>query len=341
MINLNIPIFGNPLISIIIPVHNQFKYTYHCISSIINIDPILPYEIIIADDSSSDNTKIIEKFIYNIIVIHNEKKYNFLVNCNRASKFAKGKYLLFLNNDTKVKKEWLISLVNLIESDDKIGMVGSKLIYPNGILQEAGGIVFNDGECLNYGKGYNADLPEFNYVKEVDYISGASIIIRKYIWDIIGGFDERFSPAYYEDTDLAFELRKLGFKVMYQPKSVAILFEGISNGKNIKSEIKRYQEINKYKFIKKWRKELINQENKNNTFISRDRGHYKNRILVIDKYVPIFEKSAGERCTFIYINLLKELGFQITLFGNDFQKNEPYSSILQQRGIEILYGDIE
>lgn len=278
--------------------------------------------------------------MYNIIVLHNDKKYNFLVNCNRASKFARGKYLLFLNNDTKVNKEWLISLVNLIESDDKIGMVGSKLIYPNGILQEAGGIVFNDGECSNYGKGYNADLPEYNYVKEVDYISGASIIIRKTVWDLIGGFDERFSPAYYEDTDFAFELRKLGYKVMYQPKSVVIHFEGISNGKNIKSGIKRYQEINKYKFIKKWKKELINQENKNNTFISRDRSYFKNRILVIDKYVPNFEKSAGERCTFLYINLLKELGFQITLIGNDFQKIEPYSSILQQRGIEILYGDI-
>ena len=304
------------------------------------INPILPYEIIIADDLSSDNTKIIENFIFNIIVLHNDKKHNFLLNCNRASKFARGKYLLFLNNDTKVNKEWLISLVNLIESDDKIGMVGSKLIYPNGILQEAGGIVFNDGECSNYGKGYNADLPEYNYVKEVDYISGASIIIRKYIWDLIGGFDERFSPAYYEDTDLAFELRKLGYKVMYQPKSVVIHFEGISNGKNIKSGIKRYQEINKYKFIKKWKKELINQENKNNIFISRDRGYYKNRILVIDKYVPNFEKSAGERCSFLYINLLKELGFQITLIGNDFKKIEPYSSILQQRGIEILYGDI-
>ena len=282
----------------------------------------------------------LEFYIKNIIILHNEKQYNFLINCNIASKVAKGKYILFLNNDTKVNKEWLYYLVKLIESDDKIGMVGSKLIYPNGILQEAGGIVFNDGSCSNFGKWQNADLPEYNYVKEVDYISGASIIIRKSIWNDIGGFDERFSPAYYEDTDLAFEMRKHGYKVMYQPKSVVIHFEGISNGKNVKYGIKRYQEINKYKFIKKWRKELKNQENRNNTFISRDRGYNKNRILVIDKYVPNFEKSAGERCTFMYMNLFKEIGFQITLIGNDFKKSEPYTSILQQNGIEIIYGNI-
>ena len=340
MVILNVPIFEKPLISIIIPVHNQFKYTYHCIASILNINPILPYEIIIADDLSIDNTKIIENFIKNIIILHNEKKYNFLINCNRASKIAKGKYILFLNNDTKVNKEWLFYLVNLIENDEKIGMVGSKLIYPNGILQEAGGIVFNDGGCSNYGKGYNADFPEYNYVKEVDYISGASIIIRKSLWDTIGGFDERFSPAYYEDTDLAFELRKHGYKVMYQPKSVVIHFEGISNGKDIKYGIKKYQAINKYKFIEKWKNELISQENKNNIFIARDRGYNKNRILIIDKYVPNFEKSAGERCTFNYINLIKEIGLQVTFIGNDFQKIEPYTSILQQNGIEILYGNI-
>jgi GT2 family glycosyltransferase len=340
IIILNVQIFEKPLISIIIPVHNQFKYTYHCVSSILNDNSILPYEIIIADDLSTDNTKIIESYIKNIIIIHNDKKYNFLLNCNRASRFASGKYIIFLNNDTKVNKEWLISLFNLIESDEKIGMVGSKLIYPNGLLQEAGGIVFNDGSCSNFGRGCNPDLPEYNYVKEVDYISGASIIVRKSLWDNIGGFDERFSPAYYEDTDLAFELRKLGYKVVYQPKSVVIHFEGISNGKNIKLGIKQFQEVNKYKFYKKWQQELVNQENRNNTFIARDRSYNKNRILVIDKYVPNFEKSAGERCTFIYMNLMKELGLQVTLIGNDFQKNEPYSSILQQKGIEVIYGNV-
>ena len=100
---------------------------------------------------STDKTKQIENLIKNIIVIHSNKKYNFLINCNNASNYAKGKYILFLNNDTKVHKEWLISLYNLIENDEKVGMVGSKLIYPNGLLQEAGGIVWNNGDSDNFG----------------------------------------------------------------------------------------------------------------------------------------------------------------------------------------------
>ena len=333
------PLYDNPLVSIIIPVHNKFRYTYNLIFSILHINIAISYEIIIADDMSNDETKLIDNYIKNIIIIHNNKKYNFVRNCNKASKLAKGKYILFLNNDSKVNKGWLDSLVNIIERDDKIGMVGSKFIYPNKKLQEAGGIVFNNGDCSNFGRYDESDKPEYNYVKEVDYISGASILIRKSIWEKIGGFDERFNPAYYEDTDLAFQLRKNGYKIVYQPKSIVIHFEGISNGKTLKSGIKKYQEINKIKFIEKWNNELKYQETINNTFIARDRSYNKSRILIIDRCVPNYDKDAGGRFSYLYINLFKEIGLQVTLIGHDFQKPEPYTSIFQQNGIEVLYGN--
>ena len=337
---LNVPKFKNPLVSIIIPVYNKFEYTYRCISSIIKSEENISYEIIIANDNSDDETKIIDKYIKNIIVINNQVKYNYLINCNRASKIAKGKYILFLNNDTKVLKDWLSSLVKLIQNDEKIGMVGSKFIYSNRKLQEAGGIVFNNGQCINYGNGDNPDYPQYNYVKEVDYISGASIMIKKDIWENLGGFDERFSPAYYEDTDFSFKLRSNGYKVLYQPKSVVLHYEGISNGKYLNTGIKKYQEINKIKFIEKWKNELINQQDTMNTFLAKDRVFNNNRILIIDHKVPNFDKDAGGRCTYMYLNLFKEIGFQVTFIGNDFKKYEPYTSILQQNGIEILYGKI-
>ena len=245
------------------------------------------------------------------------------------------KYILFLNNDTKVHKEWLIYLIKLIESDEKIGMVGSKLIYPNGKLQEAGGIVWKNGECSNYGRGNKLDMPEYNYVKEVDYISGASILIRKSIWEKIGGFDKRYFPAYYEDTDFAFELRRFGYKVMFQPKSVVVHYEGISNGNSLSSGIKKYQVINKKIFVKKWKNELKHQKKIGNTFLSRDRGY--NRIFVVDEFVPKM-KSAGSKCTFMYLNLFKKIGLQVTFLPNNFEKKEPYTTILQQKGIEVLYG---
>ena len=334
---LKIPLFYKPLVSIIIPVHNNFRYTYNCISSILKARPIVPYEIIIGNDMSKNSAKIIEQYVKNIIVHDNNNKNNYFMTCNEMAQFSRGKYILFLNNDTKVHKEWLISLLKLIESDKKIGMVGSKLIFPNGKIQEAGGIVWNNGEYFRFGNGYFFDLPEFNYVKEVDYISGVSILIRKSIWDKIGGFDKRYIPAFYGDIDFAFELRKNGYKVMYQPKSVVEYDEKISKRNNLSSGINKYQIINKKKFVEKWKNDLKYQKEQGNNFLSRDRGY--NRIFVIDSIIPNYNKYAGYRCTFMYLNLFKEIGLQVTFLPNDFQKVEPYTTILQQKGIEVLYGD--
>lgn len=330
-------------VSIIIPVHNNFYYTYNCVTSILNADLPITHEIIIINDMSTDETELLKekyfKNVTNLVIYNNKKKNNFIINCNKAVKLSKGKYVLLLNNDTKVHKQWLSSLFKLIDSDEKIGMVGSKLIYPNGTLQEAGGIVWRNGECSNFGRRKNAKRSEYNYVKEVDYISGASIIIRKSIWKKLGGFDKRFIPAYYEDTDFAFQLRKYGYKVMYQPQSIVEHFEGISNGKDISSGIKQYQEINKHKFIKKWKNELKYQSEQGKFFLGRDRGYNKKKIFVIDRFVPNFDQDAGGRCCFMYLNLFQQIGLQVTFLPDDLQRIEPYTSILQQKGIEVLYGE--
>ena len=164
-------------------------------------------------------------------------------------------------------------------------------------------------------------------------------MIRKSIWEKIGGFDKRFIPAYYEDTDLAFELRRYGYKVIYQPLSIVEHYEGISNGKDKITGIKQYQEINKKKFIEKWENILKYQSEPGNNFMARDRCFNKNRIFVIDRFVPNFDKDAGGRCCFMYLKIFQEIGLQVTFLGDDLQRIEPYTTILQQKGIEVLYGD--
>ena len=171
---------------------------------------------------------------------------------------------------------------------------------------------------------------------EVDYISGISIIIKKSIWKKIGGFDERYIQIYYEDIDLAFSLRKYGYKILYQPKSIVKYYEEISKENNILSNIRN---INKKKFIVKWDDDLKNQLEEDETFLARDRGINKSRIFVIDRFVPNFDKDAGSRCCFMYLNIFKEIGLQVTFLGDNLEKIEPYTSILQQNGIEVLYGN--
>ncbi len=334
--------FTSPRVSIIIPVYNNFKITYNCLMSIKQNTDGAEYEVILADDNSSDETAAADRYIKNIVILRDGVNRGFLKNCNNAAKYAKGEYIVFLNNDTQVQPDWLSSMVFTMENEPSAGIVGSKLVYPDGILQEAGGIIWREGLGLNYGKLDDPLKPEYNYLKEADYISGACIIIRKRLWDVIGGFDERYSPAYYENADLAFEVRKHGYKVLYQPKSAVVHFEGISHGTDETGGVKIYQEINRRKFAEKWRNTLEGcLQNGQDLFLARDRSRNKKHILVIDHHVPHYDKDAGSRTIWQYLELFIDLGYRVSFIGNDPRPYEPYTGMLQQKGIEVLYGKID
>lgn len=336
---LQVPQWDDPTVSIVIPVYNQFEFTYHCVESILKNSGDVTYEILIANDCSTDLTTEIDKILPGVRCITNEQNLRFLRNCNHAAKFAKGKYILFLNNDTQVQDNWLQPLVTLIESADDIGLVGSKLIYPDGRLQEAGGILWRDGSAWNFGNRQNPALPQFNYVKQVDYISGAAIMLSRALWEEIGGFDETFVPAYCEDSDLCFTVRKMGYRVMYQPLSVVVHFEGVSNGTDTSSGQKKYQIENSKKFREKWAEELAKHpDNGENVFQARDYSFGKKTLLMVDHYVPQFDKDAGSRTVFQYLKLFVSQGFNVKFIGDNFYQHEPYTTVLQQMGIEVLYG---
>lgn len=339
--HLRVPTSSKPLVSIIIPVYNQFAYTYNCLKAIAKNSGNIDYEVILADDHSTDLTEKIQQAVSGIRVVRNRHNLRFLLNCNNAAKQAKGKYLFFLNNDTQVMKDWLAPLVKLIEADPKNGLVGSRLLYPDGRLQEAGGIVWKDASAWNFGHLDDPNKPEYNYVKEADYISGAAIMIRTELWTQLGGFDERYAPAYFEDTDLAFQVRQAGYRVLYQPLSQVIHFEGISNGKDTGSGLKAYQVENQKKFVSKWKEVLEAEQDPNgqNVLKARDRSQRKKHLLVVDHYVPHYDKDAGGRCTYMYLKLFVKMGFQVTFIGDNFFRHEPYTTELNQMGIEVLYGN--
>ncbi|MEA2048158.1 MAG: glycosyltransferase [Campylobacterota bacterium] len=342
---LEAPKFKSPKVSIIVPAYNEEQYTMACIESIIeNTEEGVSYEIIVMDDKSPDESaRLIERNLKNVKFITNGINYGFLMNCNKGATFAIGEYLLFLNNDTNVQPGWLSSLVELIESADDIGMVGSRLVYPTGQQQEAGGIIWDDASGWNFGRLGDPSKPEFNYVKEADYLTGAAMMIRTSLWEEIGGFDTRYIPAYYEDTDLAFEARRHGYRTLYQPKSVVIHFEGISHGTDLGSGIKKYQVVNKENFFNKWKEVLQGEQfpNAQEVFLARDRSAKKRHLLYVDYYLPHYDQDAGSKATFQYLKILAENNIQVHFVGDNFYDypDTPYLDALQQMGIEVLHGN--
>ena len=338
---LSFPSFDAPRVSIIVPVHNGCEETYACLRSVLANTKDVPYEVLVADDASDDDTAELAQWTENVRAVRDGSRRGFLRNCNNAARFARGEFLVLLNNDTVVQPDWLRPLVETLDRDTSIGIAGGKLLFPDGRLQEAGGIIWKDASGWNYGRGDSPEEPDYNYVKEVDYVSAACLIIRRRLWEEIGGFDDRYAPAYYEDADLAFEVRARGYKVVYQPLAVVVHLEGASHGSDPNAGVKRAEAVNRNVFLQKWRDVLASEhyESGSRVFHARDRSARKATLLVVDHYVPRYDRDAGGRCTYQYLRLFAELGFHVLFVGENYVRDEPYTTALQQLGIVVLYGE--
>ncbi len=331
------PTTDTPRASIVIPIHGAFAHTLACLRAIAAHPPAAGIEVIVVDDASPDDSRAKLLQIEGIRLHARDKNGGFIAACNDGAALARGEYLVFLNNDTVPQPGWLDALLDTFDTHADAGLAGARLVYPDGRLQEAGGVVFVDGSGWNYGRHEDPADCRFNYLRDADYLSGAAIMIPRVLFQQLGGFDVRFAPAYYEDTDLAFAVRAAGLRVLYQPQAVVMHDEGTTAGTDPNSGAKASQVRNQQVFADKWRDALATQLPAGSIPTPALLHRHQPQVLIIDALTPQPDRDSG---SLRLINLMRMLiadGAHVVFLPANRTADGHYTQALQQLGVECWH----
>jgi GT2 family glycosyltransferase/Flp pilus assembly protein TadD len=331
------PSVEKPIISIILVLYNRAELTFSCLSSILQ-NNFKSLEVIIVDNNSTDLTRQLLKKIVGAKIIFNDQNNHFLLASNQASQIAQGKYLLFLNNDAQILGDSLNAAINTIQSSADIGAVGGKIILPDGTLQEAGSIIWQDGSCLGYGRGDQPEAPQYMFKRTVDYCSGAFLLTSRELFEQLGRFDPIYQPAYYEETDYCVKLHKAGKKIIYDPDVIILHYEFASSTSSSKAI--ELQQKNQQIFIEQhqdWLKSQYQPETKNILF-ARTSQDNRRRILFIDDRIPHPYLGSGYTRSHCILNQMVALGYFVTFYPTDTNYSEEWNLVYSDihREVEII-----
>ena len=331
---LTLPGSDAPLASLVIPVFNQAAHTLNCLRALAEHPPKIACEILVVDDGSTDQTAEWMAQISGVHFHRRSQNGGFIAPCNEGAALARGKFLVFLNNDTVPQPGWLDALIGTFTTHPEAGLVGAQLLYPDGRLQEAGGVVFRDGSAWSYGRFESPEDPRYASLREADYCSGAALAIPRELFAAVGGFDTRYAPAYYEDTDLAFAVRAAGKRVLYQPASRVLHLEGITSGTDLNTGPKAYQVRNRSVFEQKWQSTLASHPAPDATPAPALLHAHQRQILVVDEALPQPDRDSASLRQFNLMRMLVQSGAHVVFLCTDQPQAGNALEKLRQLGVE-------
>jgi len=221
---LTVPPGGHIDVSVLIVVWNQPHLLLRCLKALMAQSDV-SFEVVLLDNGSGAASGALFSRLDGFVRLRNNRNLGFLVGCNQAAARASADYLLLLNSDAFVRPGAVANALGALRSAEDVGAVGGRLILPTGRLQEAGSIIWADGTTNGFGRGLDPEDPTVMIRRDVDYCSGAFLMTPRWAWERLGGFDEAYAPAYYEEADYCMRLRQLGLRVVYEPTAAVDHFE--------------------------------------------------------------------------------------------------------------------
>ncbi|ASK97519.1 glycosyltransferase [Xanthomonas campestris pv. merremiae] len=326
-----LPHSPTPRVTVVIPVYNHIAHTLACLRALAAHPPLLSVEIIVVDDGSSDATAEQLPQIAGLQYHPRASNGGFIAACNDGIALARGDFVVLLNNDTIPQPGWLDRLIDTFARYPAAGLVGAQLVYPDGRLQESGGVVFGDGSAWSYGRFESSEDPRYAYVRAMDYCSGAAIALPRTLLHTLGGLDRRYMPAYYEDTDLAFAVSAAGYQVLVQPASVVV--HDRTNETKTGSVVAEHQR----QFAKKWALQLGKQVQQPVLPGPALLHRHQRQVLILDECVPQPDRDSGSLRQFNLIRLLREEGAHVVFVPTRREHAGRHTQALQQLGVEVWY----
>lgn len=297
-------------------------------TTLANLSRYLPtaeeaFEVILVDNASDAETRRLFPKLTNVTLILNEKNVGFGPACDQGAVIARANRILFLNPDVDLMPGAIKALVDGFSLFDRVGIVGARLVFPGGFLQEAGAGFVDDAQVTHpYLRGMqDASAPEALFAREVGYVSGAVMMVDRELYTTLGGFDRDFDPAYFEDTDLCIRAQRLGWSVVYQPRAVAIHYENATSPDRATAAalIDRHRGV----FLDKHRKWLFDSGAHPAGFMAREMNRFRLRVLYVDDRTPHLDLGSGLPRANSIVNAMASLGYQVTLFPAYESDDEP------------------
>jgi GT2 family glycosyltransferase len=332
---------ASPLrVSIIVLAYRHVENLTKCLESLRkHVPPDIAHETIVFSNGLGVEALIeVQRRFPNVRLRFSPVNLGFAGGCNSAARHACGEYLVLLNDDAEVEPGWLESLIDAFELEPGVGAVGSRILRPDGSVQESGSVIWSDGFALGVGRDLPEDTGQYSYRRQVDYCSAASLLIPRDVWNDIGGMDEEYHPAYYEDVDLCFTLRARGLKVIYEPRARIRHTESSSTDEHFRRFL---FDRNRRRLREKWATELADCEppptpGNRQAGIARAlrrAAGWRRRILVVDDCYPERSLGAGLGKMLSVIEELSEFA-AVSFLSTAGMGGDP--SMLHRLGVEVV-----